>query len=70
MNTNTQTTAAYRTAAQGCEDRMEWACAAHYYDKAVEAYPAGKGALRDRDIANLRQSAVACRNADRATKGA
>lgn len=56
-------TAAYRTAAQDCEDRLEWLCAAHYWDRAVEAYPEGAGALRDADIAGMKASAAQCRRA-------
>ena len=59
-------TAQLRTAASDASDRLDWAEAARLFDAAADTYKpmpgrATFGALAEKDIASLRQSAIDCR---------
>lgn len=55
------TTAEFRSAALDYEQACRWLNAAHAWDAAADAYPPGAGALREADVAKLRERAVLCR---------
>jgi len=54
------TTAKARSAALDAESRLEWGLAADYWQRAIDAYPAGSGALRQRDLEHMESRRASC----------
>lgn len=54
-------TAAYRRQAYDARENGRWEEAADLYQKAIDAYPAGTGAMRAHDIEQLQRHMESCR---------